>query len=105
MRIEVELRDNVWTDLRNRFTTTDRESFVTKLELIRREPIKHSEAARDPDLSEYMLRFFRFGTNDRWIAMFEYDIARNRIKVLECRLLKPRKRLPRLGRHDRVDPQ
>lgn len=41
-----------------------------------------------------MLRFFRFGANK---AIFELDLSRDRIRVLECRKLKPVQRPPGPG--------
>jgi hypothetical protein len=103
MAIKVELASRVWSYLRDRFTTAERDAFVERLGEIRREPIKKSEPSREPSLSKYLLRFFRFGSGDRWMAVFEYDIARDRIRVLECRLLRPR-RQRRDGRGNQRSP-
>ena len=102
MRVKVELAPEVWDRLRYWLTVAERDSFVSRVEEVRRAPIQSSEASRDPEQSEYMLRFFRFGSG-RWIAVFEYDIGASHIKVLKCRLLKP-SRPPRSVRDDRGPP-
>ena len=83
-------RDVVWL-IRRHCTDQEVDAFYDGLEKLQREPIENSEATRDPRLSRYMLRFFRFGRN---IAVFEYDPGKNRIRVLQCRKLraKPRQR-------------
>ncbi len=100
MRIKVELHQAVWNCLQDRLTPAERESFSARLEDVRRAPIRNSEASHDPRRGPYMLRFFRFGAAERWIAIIEYDIARARIKVLECRLLRPRRPGPGSSGHD-----
>ncbi len=88
MRIKVELhRDVVWY-IRHRCNRDEARSFYQQLDKVRREPITNSEAIADPKVSRYMLRFFRFRQN---IAVFEYDIGRDHIRVLECRI-------PRVGK-------
>jgi hypothetical protein len=103
MRVKVELAPDVWDSLRYRLSPAERDSFVAQLEEARRAPIKNSEASRDPQQSEYMLRFFRFGSG-RWIAVFECDIRASRMRVLKCRLLKPSRRRGRV-RDDRGQPE
>lgn len=100
--LRVELTKGVWNVVEG-FTVFDRDSFVSCLERVRRAPIRNSEASHDPGCSDYMLRFFRFGSGERWIAVFELDIGQNLIKVLECRLLRPRRR-PGNGQSGRGDP-
>ena len=79
------------------------DSFYRQLHRVGEEPIGRSEAVSEPGLSRYMLRFFRFGENDEHIAIFQYDIGRNRIRVLECRSLKPARR-PKAGPSDPERP-
>ena len=94
MRIKVELhRDVVWF-VRHRCNDDEVDAFYEKLEKLRAEPIENSEAVSDRRLSRYMLRFFRFKQN---IAIFEYNPARNRIRIRKCRRLRPQPR-------DRGDP-
>lgn len=81
MRIKVELHSDVVWYIRHRCTREEAALFYEGLDKIRVEPIEHSESIARPDRSRYMLRFFRFGRN---IAIFEYDIGRNQIRVLEC---------------------
>ncbi len=89
MRIKVELHtDAVWY-IRHRCNREEAGSFYEGLEKVRLDPIANSQVIADPKVSRYMLRFFRFRGN---IAVFEYDIARDHIRVLECR-----KPLPRQG--------
>jgi hypothetical protein len=81
MRIKVELHsDAVWY-VRHRCNREEAAAFYDGLERIRVEPITHSEPTVRPERSRYMLRFFRFRGK---IAVFEYDIGRNLIRVLEC---------------------
>ena len=101
--LSVALAKGVWNVLWHTFTAEERDSFVSCLERVRRAPIKNSEASHDPERSDYMLRFFRFGSGDRWIAVFELDIGQDLIKVLECRLLRPRRRAGN-GRSGRGGP-
>jgi len=100
MGVKVELADEAWDNLRYRLTLAERDSFVSRLEEVRQAPIRNSEVSRDPEQSQYMLRFFRFGPGGRWIGVFEFDIAGNRIRVLQCRLLRPSRRT----RRDRAGP-
>ncbi|MCK4660160.1 MAG: hypothetical protein KAV82_11615 [Phycisphaerae bacterium] len=90
MRIKVELHPDVeaWL-LQRRHDWRLIDSFYRRLQTLSCEPISNSEAVSDPRLSRYMLRFSRFGGNDEYAAIFQYDIGRNRIRVLECRKLKP----------------
>ena len=90
MRIKVELHKNVVRYIRHECTEEEQGAFFGELERLRSDPvtlIENSEAIADPELARYMLRFFRFGEN---IAIFEYDIGKNRIRVLECRKPRPR---------------
>ena len=90
-KARVELSHAVCRDLgTGRFSEDERDSFVARVEQVRAEPIKRSEGLHDPAISKYMLRFFRFGSNDRWLAVFAFDAHKNRIRVIECRLSRPR---------------
>jgi hypothetical protein len=86
MRIKVELHEDVVWFVKRRCTPDEAAAFYARLEDIRREPISNSESIADPTVSEFMLRFFRFGRN---IAIFEYDIWNAQIRVLECQKPKP----------------
>ncbi len=88
MRIKVELHAEVVWFIRHRCNDSEVDAFYEQLEKLRSEPIENSEPMADPDLSAYMLRFFRFRLN---LALFEYDPARNRIRVLECRRIPPKR--------------
>ncbi len=93
MRCKVELRPDVQWFLRMRRRNKDEiDAFYDLLERIRTDPIGNSEARSGPRLSRYMLRFARFGGN---LAIFEFDPAHERIRVLECRPIVQR----------RVEPQ
>lgn len=70
MRFKVELHPDAVYFLRRLSDEADRREFYRQLELLRENPIEHSEAFLDPDLSRYMLRFFRFNRN---LAVFELD--------------------------------
>lgn len=86
MRIKVELHPDVVWFVRHRCTKREVEEFYERLEALRAEPIRHSEMAVDLRLKRYALRLFRFGVN---VAVFEYNAAKNRIRVLECRTANP----------------
>ena len=89
MRIEVELHPTVVWFVSRSCRTEDREAFYRELEKVRSEPIANSEALHEPRLSRYMLRKFRFGGN---IAVFQFDAAKNRMRIVECRSQTPRRR-------------
>jgi len=56
--------------------------------------LRLSEPCWDPAVSRYVLRRFAFGRGVAKIAIFEYDAARERMRVLICRLQRPRKMRP-----------
>ena len=101
MRVKVELHPDVqaWL-LQHRHDPQLVDSFYRRLHWVSEEPIARSEATSDPSLSRYMLRFLKFGENDEYIAIFQYDIGQNRVRVLECRRLKPARRPPKAGPGD-----
>ena len=80
MRATVELHPDVVWILKKRCTDAERKAFYNRLEEVRREPI------RDVRLSRFMLRFFRFA---EFMAAFKFDLAKNRIRVYECRKITP----------------
>ncbi len=94
MRIQVELHKDVVRYIRHQCNREEAQSFYEQLERVRAEPISNSEAVAKPELSRYMLRFFRFRKN---MAIFEYDVGRDQIRVLECEKPKP----PRKESHRR----
>ena len=89
MRIKVELDPEVVWFIGHRCGRDEVDAFYEALHRIRTQPIQNSEAVADPQVSRYILRFFRFGAN---IALFEYAPAKDRIRVLECRRVTPRRR-------------
>ena len=89
MPIRVELDSGASRFLRKCCTPEEQDEFYDRLRAVESEPIKNSEVCREPDLSPYILRFFRFGMNK---AIFELDAFRNKIRVMECRRLKPSSR-------------
>lgn len=82
----MELHPDVVWFIKHRCNRDEVDAFYRQLEALRREPIRNSEAIAEPRLSRYMLRFFRFTTS---LAVFHYDAAKDRIRVLECRRVKP----------------
>jgi hypothetical protein len=92
MPIRVEVEADALRFVRKRCTPEEQDEFYSRLRSVESEPIKNSEACRDPELSPYMLRCFRFGMNK---AVFELDAFRNKIRVLECKRLKPPSRHPK----------
>ena len=89
MRIKVELHPDVVWFIRHRCTADEADAFYERLEAIRTAPIGKSDHITVAGLRAHELRFFRFGTI---IAVFEYDPARNRIRVLQCRKQRPLRR-------------
>ena len=91
MRIKVDLhRDVVWF-IRHKCNREEQDAFYRELERVRADPvalIEHSEAIRDPEISRYMLRFFRFA---ECMAIFETNRKRDRIRVRQCRRISPRR--------------
>lgn len=84
MRYKVELRYVVCSFLKRECSPEDRAAFYDALERTRDAPIENSEAITDPELSRFVLRFFRFGT---YIAIFEFHPAEGRMVVRKCRNL------------------
>jgi len=93
MPFKVELARKVAAFPRT-LASDERIAFVLKVNQVAREPIKYSEPLRDPRLSPYVLRFFRFGRDERWIAAFDLDVPQNRLRIVECRLIRGKPRSP-----------
>jgi hypothetical protein len=89
MLIKVDLHPNVVWFVRHQCNNEEQSAFFRELEETRKQPIARSEVTSDPKLGQYMLRFFRFA---HCLAVFEYDVAKEKIKVLECRRVRPPKR-------------
>lgn len=89
MRTKVELHPDVVWFVRRQCSEAEPGSFYGELEKVRRDPIENSEHFRDPNLSRYMLRCFRFA---RIMAVFKHYPAKNLIRVLECRRIRPKQR-------------
>ena len=87
MRTKVELHREVVGYLRHCCNNEERQEFYRRLEKVREDPIENSQETADPEVSPYILRFFEFGRN---IAIFEYNPAKDRIIVRQCRKLRPR---------------
>lgn len=92
MDIAVELYPEVEAWLRQQRDNDLIDSFYRRLNVPQKEPLKCSEAVSDPTLSRYMLRLFAFGKRGDYLAVFRYDLGKSRIRVLECRRLKPPQR-------------
>jgi hypothetical protein len=86
MPIRVEVEAGALRFVQNRCTPEEQSEFYSRLRAVESEPIKNSDVCRDSELSPYVLRYFRFGMNK---AVFELDAFRNKIRVLECKRLKP----------------
>jgi hypothetical protein len=89
MRIKVELGRKVTRYLRWECNDEEQLAFRRGLDRVREDPIENSEPTRDPKVSRYMLRFFRF---DGKMAVFQLSPLGDRIRVLRCRRLKERPR-------------
>jgi len=88
MRCKVELHGDIVWYLRTYCNAQERQAFYEQLAAVQQEPIRNSEFIFVPEMKPYMLRSFRFGLNK---AVFEFDPAENRVRVLECRKLKPKR--------------
>lgn len=92
MRIKVELHPDVAWFIRRHCADEERRAFFEQLDNVRASPldtIEHSEAIIEPELSRYVLRRFEFRGN---VAVFEFNAAKDRIRVLECRRIRPQRR-------------
>lgn len=69
----------------------DRGDFVKRLSWVREDPIRRSAAHLERELRGHMLRRFEFGRGVTRIAIFEYDGAASRMRILHCRFAKPRR--------------
>jgi len=85
MRYKVELPADVERFVRA-CSPEDENAFWEALKEVRRNPIGASLPIRDPRLSRYMARFFRFGPH---VAVFRLDVGRDTIRVMECRRAQP----------------
>jgi hypothetical protein len=104
MRIKVELHPDVQAWLwQHRHDRRLVDSFYRQLRWVCEDPLNRSEPTYDPSLSRYMLRFLGFGEKDDYIAIFQFDPARDLMRVLECRRLKPARRSEG-GPSDRGEP-
>jgi len=86
MRIKVELRKEVIRYVKRECNSTERAAFYREFEKVIEDPISCSEAIFNPEVSRYLLRFFRFAGS---LAIFEFDPAKQRIIVRVCRKRKP----------------
>ena len=91
MPVKVEMHADVVLFVRHRCTPEETDEFFRKLHKVRERPLASSEAHADPHLSRYVLRCFRFGRGVEKIAIFAYEPAEDRIRVLKCRLARPRR--------------
>lgn len=89
MRIKVDMHKEVARYLRRECREEERTAFYRELDRVREDPIGNSDPTRDPKISRYMLRFFRFDGN---MAIFRLSRLGDRIRVLQCRRLKRRPR-------------
>lgn len=93
MPAEVELHPDVVSFVRYRCSREEQDEFRKKLIWIRAKPIARSELYAESKKWRFALRCFRFGRGVEKIAIFACDTTRERtrIRVLECRLGKPRR--------------
>jgi hypothetical protein len=90
MPAKVELHSEAATFVQ-RCTVEEQDAFHARLREIRKKPIANSEFYFDPKLSRYLLRCFRFGRGFEKIAIFAYEIEQNRVRIIKCRLARPRR--------------
>jgi len=82
VRFKVELRPEVSYFVRRQCNGEERREFYEQIERLQVDPIEISEAFADPDLSQYVLRYFRFR---HYVAVFDLDAYKSRIIVRTCR--------------------
>ena len=75
-----------WPGFSKRATTKRFRRFGGRLDEARDDPIERSEPVSEPDVSRYMLRFFRFAG---YLALFQIDPTKDRIVVRLCRKQQP----------------
>ena len=92
MHVNAELYRSVVAELR-RLSQGDVADFCRQLDAVRCAPIKNSELFHDQEVSGYALRRFSFGVGVERIAIFHYD--GQTVRVLKCRLSRPRRRRER----------
>lgn len=90
MRAKVEYLAEALYDLA-KFSPADRRSHFAERDWVAERPVSRSRLLRDPALSGYALRYFEFGAGVAKIAIFEYDPAIHRIRILQCRPARPRR--------------
>ncbi len=101
MRLEAELHEDALWFLRHECGQQELTTFYEGLDAVRTEPIRNSEGPGSlSKKNKYALRFFRFAGN---LALFEFDPARKRIRVVECRKSLPKRRRATRSRGD-ADP-
>ena len=89
MRNKVELHPDVVRFVRHECNEAERGAFYRELDKVGQDPIENSEHFADPNLSRFMLRCCRFA---RIMAVFKYYPAKDLVRVLECRRIRPERR-------------
>ncbi len=89
MRVDAELSLAVQAELRT-LSLGDASDFFRQLRKVCEDPLRNSQAFHDKKISGYLLRRFSFGVGVERIAVFHYD--GQTVKVIRCRLSKPRRR-------------
>lgn len=90
MPSRVELHVDASAELA-RFSLADQDDFWRRLAWVSERPLRRSEALQEPALSAYTLRAFEFGVGVAKTAVFEYRPVDNRIRVIRCRIARPRR--------------
>jgi hypothetical protein len=90
MRTKVELHPDVVKYVRG-LPESERDDFVKNLRHVRQKPIERSTAHIERKIRGHMLRRFEFGRdkNKQRIAIFEYDMVFNLMRMLHCRFIDP----------------
>jgi hypothetical protein len=99
VRVSAELSRDVVSELKG-LSAVDLADFHRQLELLCEDPaspIKRSELFYDQAIGPYALRRFTFGAGVERLAVFHYDFDRNRVRVIACRLSRPRRWRRRAG--------
>ena len=90
MRTKVELHPDVVKYVSG-LPDPDHTDFVSSLEWVREDPIRRSTAHVERQIRGHMLRRFEFGKGVARIAIFVYDAAVDRMRILHCRFTRPRR--------------
>ncbi len=93
MAVRAVLHRDVYAYLEN-LTQAEKDDFIERLDHVRKAPLAHSEQHVEPGLGLPDLRRFEFGLGPVQIGVFQFDRTTPCIRMLKCRLRRPREWRP-----------